>query len=189
MIFCEILKLYFKNFSVIAFAWNAKRYAIAFALLQTLSALSGISRNTGAKIYFTDHWTADIVHDFRHSVPVLKHMVVIRIRQKLSNFPFISKRYKAITMCRCKQPIWNSFKTLLYCNYLLRLYGKSIIILLANDLTNICSKASKIWLIVWVVYACNEKRLEEVEKLCTNECTLHRWPRSLVVSDFSRPYQ
>ena len=189
MIFCEILKLYFKNFSVIAFAWNAKRYVIAFVLLQTLSALSGISRNTGQK--FILQTTEQLIQYTTWGIQFqsLKHMVVIRIRHKLSNFPLTSKQYKAITMCRCKQLTWNSFKTLLYCNYLLRLYDKSIIILLANDLTNTCSKASKIWMIVWMVYTSNEKRLEEVEKLGTNECTFHRWPISLVVRDFSRPYQ
>ena len=33
-----------------------------------------------------------------------------------------------------------SFQTCLYCIYLFKLYDKSVIILLANDLTNICSK-------------------------------------------------
>ena len=31
--------------------------------------------------------------------------------------------------------------------------------------------------------------LEEVELLGKNECTLHRWPRSPVINDSSRPYQ
>ena len=188
MIFCEILILHFKNFSVIPFAWNAKRFAIAFVLLLTLPALCEISRNTGQKLILQT--TEQLIQYTTLGIQFqsLKHMVVIRIRQNLSNFPFLSKRYKAITMYRCKQTTWNSLETLLHCNYLLRLYGKSIIILMANDLTNICSKASKIWLIVWMVYTFSVKRLEEVEKLGTNECTLHRWPTSLVVSDFSRPY-
>ena len=29
----------------------------------------------------------------------LKYMVVIRMRNNLSNFPFLSKQYKAITVC------------------------------------------------------------------------------------------
>ena len=33
-----------------------------------------------------------------------------------------------------------SFQTCLYCIYLFKLYDKSIIILLANDIANICSK-------------------------------------------------
>ena len=33
------------------------------------------------------------------------------------------------------------------------MYDKSIIILLTNDLTNICSEISKIWLILWMLLA------------------------------------
>ena len=121
----------------------------------------------------------------------LKYTAVIRICKYFSNFPF--KRYKVIrrlaTVCWCKQSISNSFQTCLYCIYLLRLYDKSIIILLTNDLANICSEISKIWLIIWMAYTCNVKGLEEVEKLGRNECTLNRWPRSPVTSDCSRPYQ
>ena len=40
-----------------------------------------------------------------------------------------------------------------------------------------------------MVYACNVKGLEEVQMLGKNECTLHRWPRSPVISDCSRPNQ
>ena len=125
----------------------------------------------------------------------LKYRAVIRIRKNLSNFPF--KRYEAIrrlaswlgTVCWCKQSTSNSFQTGLCCIYLLKLYDKSIIILLTNDLTNICSEISKIRLILWMAYTCNVKGLEEVEKLSRNECTLNRWPRSPVMSDCIRPYQ
>ena len=97
----------------------------------------------------------------------LKYTAVIRICKNLSNFPF--KRYETIrqlvtawnynssmaTMCWCKQPTWNSFQTCLYCIYLLKLYDKLIIILLTNDLTNICSEISQIRLILWK--ACTSK--------------------------------
>ena len=43
-------------------------------------------------------------------------------------------------------------------------------------------------MILWMAYTCNVKGLEEVEKLGRNECTLHRWPRSPVMSGCSRPY-
>ena len=62
-------------------------------------------------------------------------------------------------------------------------------ILLTNDLTNICSKISKIRLILWMVYKCNVKGLEEVERLVRNKCTLDRWPRSPVMNHCSRPEQ
>ena len=77
-------------------------------------------------------------------------------------------------MFRCKQPTSNSFKTCLYRIYLLKLHDKSIAILLKNDLTNFCREISKIQLILGMVYTCNVKGLEEVEKLDRNECTLHR---------------
>ena len=37
-----------------------------------------------------------------------------------------------------------------------------------------------------MAYTFNVKRLEEVEKLGRNECTLSRWPRLPVMSDCSR---
>ena len=75
--------------------------------------------------------------------------------------------------------------------YLVKLYDKSIIILLTSDLTNIGSKIRKIWLILWIVYTCNVKGEEEVEKLCRNKCTLHRWSRSPEMSevDYSSTFE
>ena len=49
--------------------------------------------------------------------------------------------------------------------YLLKLYEESIIVWLANVLVNICCEIIKIRLILWMVYACNVKGLDEVEKL------------------------
>ena len=48
------------------------------------------------------------------------------------------------------------------------MYDKLIILLLTNDLTNICSEISKIRLILSTVYTCNVKGLEEVKKLDRN---------------------
>ena len=45
----------------------------------------------------------------------LKYMAVIRIHKNLSNFPSLSKQYKAIKVRWCKQPTSNSFQTCLYC--------------------------------------------------------------------------
>ena len=57
-------------------------------------------------------------------------------------------------------------------------------------ITNICCEIRKIWLILWMVYTCNVKGLEEVGKLGgRNECTLYCWKRSPVMSECSRPYQ
>ena len=61
----------------------------------------------------------------------LRWTVVIKIRKILQkirkNFIFLSKRYKAIAVCWCKQPTSNSFETCLYYIYLLKLYHKTII--------------------------------------------------------------
>ena len=62
-------------------------------------------------------------------------------------------------------------------------------ILLTNVLTSICSEISKVRMILWIVYTCSVKGLDEVEKLGRNECTLYRWRRSPVMSDCSRPFK
>ena len=51
----------------------------------------------------------------------------------------------------------NPLQTVLYCVYLFKLYDKSIIIALTDDLVNIYSEISKIWLILWMVYTCNSE--------------------------------
>ena len=102
----------------------------------------------------------------------------------LSNFSFLPKRYKALAVCWCKQPTSKSFQMCFYCIDLLKLYYKSTIIMLRNILSNIWSEISKNQLIFLMVYTCSVKRLEEVEKLGRNECTLHRWLRSLEMSDY-----
>ena len=71
--------------TLIIFASNAKRLGIACVLLLvTLPALSGISGNSE---YFTEHQTANVLEIHFWS---LKYMVVFRIREDLSNFPFLS---------------------------------------------------------------------------------------------------
>ena len=99
-----------------------------------------------------------VIHGFRDSVLVRKmHGCYLGYGKISSNFSFLSKRYKAITVCWCKNPTSNSFQMCLYCLYLFKLYDKSIIILPTNDLTNICSEISEIRLILWMVYTCNER--------------------------------
>ena len=121
-------------------------------------------------------------------------IIGLLLRKDFCNLPlpFLFKWYKPKTVCWCKQPTSNSLKHLkLYIRT--QLYDKSIIILLKNVLTIICSEISKILLTIWMVYVYiatfNVKRLEEVEELDRNECTLHRWPSSPVMSHCSRPYQ
>ena len=90
----------------------------------------------------------------------------------LSTFSMLPKRYKAIMVCWCKQATSTSFQMCLYCIYLLKLYYKSIIILLTNNLTNIWSEVSKIRLFSWMVYTWSVIGPKQVEKLGRNECTL-----------------
>ena len=61
-----------------------------------LQAIEQLIQNTVLEIHF---WS-------------LRYTVVIRISKNLSNLPFLYKRYKAKTVCWCKQPAWNSFGTL-----------------------------------------------------------------------------
>ena len=187
------------SYSLIGFAWkhktlcnswNTKHFTIAcLLLLVNLPAWRGILRNSEQEIilHTIEQLTKYAVLGIQFWS--LKNTVVIRICKNLSNFLFLSKRFKAITVCWCKQPTSNSFQTCLYCIYLFRQYDRSIIILLTNDLANIYSEISKVRLILWMVYTCNVKGLEEVETLGRNECTLHPWPRSPVMSDCIRPYQ
>ena len=115
-------------------------------------------------------------------------MPIIRICKNLSNFPFLPKCYKARTVCWCKQPTSNSFKH--FELYVLTQIAQYINYYIAGKcLANICSEINKIQLILWMVYTCNVKGLEEVKKLGRNECTLHRWPRSPMMNDWSRPYR
>ena len=95
----------------------------------------------------------------------LKSTLLVGYAKISSNFPLSFKQCKAFTVCRCKRTTSKSFQTYLYCIYLFKLYDTSIITLLGDDLTNSCSKISKIWLILGIYYTCNVKGLEEVEKM------------------------
>ena len=129
------------------------------------------------------------MYGFRNSIPVRKRygfigmkscwnilriLLIVGYAKYLRNFSFLFKRYKAITVCWCKQPTSKRFLTCLYYIYLFKLY-KLIITLLKNDFINICSEISKIRLILWMIYTCSVKGLEEVEKLGRSECAVDRW--------------
>ena len=141
-----------------------------------LPALSGISGNLEQKTILLT--TKQLIQYTVLEIKFwsLKYRTVVKIRKTLSKFPTVLSHFR-------------QFSNTSDCINLLKLYATSVIILLGNVLVNICSEISKIWLILWMVYTCNVKGLEEVEKLGRNECTLHRWPRSSVMSDCSRPYQ
>ena len=119
----------------------------------------------------------------------VKCTVVTKLRKNFEHLFILIQIKKTIKVCWCKQSTSKSFRTFLCYIYLFKLYDKSIIILLTNNLTKIWSKISKVRLILWMVYACNVKGLEEAGKLGRDECTLHRWPRSLEMSDSIGPYQ
>ena len=86
---------------------------ITYSLLVVfLPALSGISGNSEQKTIL--HTTKQLIQYMVLGIQFrsLKYTAVIRIRKNLSNFPFIPKRYKARSLCWCKQPASNSFQTL-----------------------------------------------------------------------------
>ena len=112
-----------------------------------------------------------LIHGFKYSVPFHKIHSCYRMGNNFEHLFILFKRYKAITVCWCKQLISNSFQTCLYSTYLFKLYCKSIMILPANDLTNICREIRKIRLILWMAHTCNMKGMEEVETLGRNKCT------------------
>ena len=63
--------------------------------------------------------------------------------------------------------------TVRYDIYLFKVYIMSIIVLLKNNLTNICSKISKIEINFWMVYTCNMKSSGKDERWEEGKCTLH----------------
>ena len=101
-----------------------------------------------------------------------------------SNFSFLSKRSKAISVCWSKQPTSKSFQMCFYCIYLFKLYDKLIFLLLTIDLTNICSEISEIRLILWMVYTSSVEEVQragesqekwvEINVLCTVDQD-HQW--------------
>ena len=76
---------------------------------------------------------------------------------------------QAITMGRLdeKKPLKNVFKRISHYIYLFKLYSISIILLLKNNLTTICSEVSKIGMnlsIVYIIYTCTMKEFWKVQK-------------------------
>ena len=86
------------------------------------------------------------------------------------------------------KPLHNAFKCIWHYIYLFKLYSTSIILLLKNNFTNICSKISKIGMNLWMVYTCNMKSSGKYERWEEGECTLHRWPKSWEICGCTRPF-
>ena len=142
-----------------------------------LPALSGISGNLEQKTILLT--TKQLIQYTVLEIKFwsLKYRTVVKIRKTLSKFPTVLSHFR-------------QFSNTSDCINLLKLYATSVIILLGNVLVYICSEISKIWLILWMVYTCNVRGLEEVEKLREmNVATLHRWRISPVMNDCSRPHQ
>ena len=129
-------------------------------------------------------------YGIRDSFPVCNMHVCYYVTQKFwSTFHSYPSNTRQLQSFKKFQKVSKSFKACLYCIYLFKLYAKSIIIFVTSNLANIWGKIREVWLILWLAYTCNVKRLEEVKKWGRNECTLHCWPKSLKMSDYIRPYQ
>ena len=118
----------------------------------------------------------------------LKCRLLVGYAKISSNFPLSLKRYKAFTVCRCKQTTSKSFETFIL--YILIQIVRYINYSVADRcLTNSFSKISKIWLILWIYILAMWKGSKKLKEWVKSELTLHRWPRSSEMSNCSRPFQ
>ena len=140
-----------------SFASNAQHFPVAcvllFLLFNFLPALSRISGNSKQKVVLQISEQPIQYTSFRDSFPALKvhRYDCYQDRQEFEQFSIpiqAPNNTWRFTVCWCKQLSSISLKTCLYCMYLVKLYDKSIIILLTCDLTNVCSEISKIRLIL-----------------------------------------
>ena len=112
-------------------------------------------REFGAKNYFTDQQTANTIHNFRDSVPVLNMYHCYWDVQKFEQLSYPSdNEAKGQNSALMQNNPLQQFSNNSNCPYLLKLFNRSIILLLGNVLGNICSEISKIWLIFsWFILA------------------------------------
>ena len=104
------------------------------------------------KTNFTDHQKPDKINGFKDSVLVCKmHDCYCTIRKHFEHFHSFSsgphhQAMQSIAMVRLyeNKPLQNTFKCIQHYIYLFKLHRISIIVLLKNNLPNICSKISKI---------------------------------------------
>ena len=116
----------------------------------------------GAKNYFTDHQTTNTRHGLEIQSRSLKQMAITRIHKNLSYSPFPQGEISVLMYSY--NPLQTALKHLKL--YILAQIVWEISYYIADKcLVSICSKISEIWLILWMVYACSVKGLEEVEKL------------------------
>ena len=123
--------------------------------------------NTEADAYKKKH-----AHNFRDSVPVPKMngcyaRLLLGYAKISAKFSFPSNRYKAITAFYVNKPLQKVFLCV-HTLYLFKLNDIPIIMALTNNTINFCSEISKIRMILRVVYTCNVKGLQEVEKMGRN---------------------
>ena len=67
----------------------------------------------------------------------------------------------------------------------------SVILLVLNDLTNICREISKTRMNLWMSFTCYVKGhgMRKLKRWVEGNCTLNPWPRSSEMGDCSRPFQ
>ena len=108
---------------------------------------------------------------------------------KMSNISILSHQMMqviAMFILYQNKRLQNAFKGIYH---LFKLYSISIILLLENNLTNICSKMSKIGMNLWMIYTYNLKSSGKYKRWEDGECTLHHWPISVVWLDYFRNFK
>ena len=117
------------------------------------------------KTNFTDHPTPNTIHGFRDSPLICKMLFddcYCRIRKNFEHFhSFLSSSasdYNGWT--RWKETTSKYFETYLALHILIQ-----TVLLLKNNLTNVCSEISKIGMNLWMVYTCMQDEYEELWKV------------------------
>ena len=134
---------------------------------------------SASKTNFTDHHIPDTIHGFS-----IVLTMVLEIQFRPVKCTAVTVRYAKIehfhsfpssdaSDCNGRlfgnKPLQNAFKRIQHYIYLCKLYSISIILLLKNNLTNICSRTSKVGMNFWIVYTCNMKlKKEESENIVRN---------------------
>ena len=96
----------------------------------------------------------------------VKCLAVTRMCNDLEKRFISIKRGKWLQCLNANKPLQEGFKHIYYNSYLFKCNDISIMLLLTDNLTNICGEIGKIRINLWIIYTdtCNVKELEGVEQ-------------------------